>query len=275
MSMHVLTLHPRERIAIIGSGGKTTLMCNLARTCPGRAIMTTTTHLAPPANVSYPREPRCTQSSDGDPIAPSSQPARFVEPAPTYPGVFVPFTGIDALALHWRQGAPRLLTARLSCTKPHLTGLTPAEVDELSAWPDLDRLIVEADGSKRLPIKAHKAGEPVLFSQCTLGIAVIGLRALHRCAIEGEVHRASLLRQLLECTEEHRLTPADLARAAQAYLDCLHTPRLALVLSQAEHGTDEEREAVLQALSNMLGHAYPECELAVQARGELQAVTAR
>ena len=275
--MSSITINPRERIAIIGSGGKTTLMCNLARSCPGRVIMTTTTHLAAPhvktsdLNCHATKVASDISSIDGvnSDIIPSDISAYVRQEDPCYPGSFAPFINLDTLVRRWQQGETCLLTARLNPSQPRLTSLTPAEVDAISTWPDLDRLIVEADGSKRLPIKAHKAGEPVLFSLCTLGIAVIGLGALHRQVTEGEVHRAPLLRQLLGCSAEHRLTPQDIARTAHAYLSLLNTPHRALVLSQAEHGSDGELEAVLQSLRAMLAHYYPDCELAVQKRGEL------
>ena len=224
-------------IAIIGSGGKTTLMNRLARACRGRVVMTATTHLA----------------------YPSSWEGETVHSKQDYPGIFLPFADCASLAANWSalgKDTP-VLTARLDEEGRHLIGLTPQEGDDLSSLPGLERLIAEADGSKRLPVKAHRHDEPVLFSSCNLGIAVIGLTAVGRRVCAGQVHRPELLRQLLGCKEDHRLTPRDLAAALLAYLEKFSCPRRIAVLSQGEHCPPEYAKETEKALFRLL-EDYPQ-----------------
>ena len=223
-------------IAIIGSGGKTTLMNRLAQACRGRVLLTATTHLA----------------------YPSAWQGKTVHPKQDYPGIFLPFADCASLAADWSALGKEtpVLTARLDEEGRHLLGLTPQEVDKLSTLPGLERLIAEADGSKRLPVKAHRSDEPVLFSSCNLGIAVIGLTAVGRRVCAGQVHRPELLRQLLRCTEDHRLTPRDLAAALLAYLEKFSCSRRIAVLSQGEHCPPEYAKETEKALLRLLND-YP------------------
>ncbi|MDO5297401.1 MAG: selenium cofactor biosynthesis protein YqeC [bacterium] len=220
-------------IAIIGSGGKTTLMNSLAQICPGRVLMTTTTHLAYPDSY-----PACSVSHQRQ----------------SYAGRFIPFDNLADFRQAWSALSPSspLLTARLDSEKKHLLGLEPAEIDALSTLPQLDVLIAEADGSKRLPIKAHRPGEPVLFPSCNLGIAVIGMTAIGRQVCPGQVHRPELLQKLLRCSSEHRLTPQDLAAALLAYLEKFSCSQRLAVLSQGEHCPEEYTKETEKAVLRLL-----------------------
>jgi probable selenium-dependent hydroxylase accessory protein YqeC len=59
-----------------------------------------------------------------------------------------------------------------------LTGHAPGEVDKLKDEGRFDRLLVEADGSRRTPLKAPAAHEPVIPSTSDAVIVVAGLSAL-------------------------------------------------------------------------------------------------
>jgi len=48
-------VNPDRVTAIVGSGGKTSLMFALAEACPGPAVMTTTTKIYPPSPAESPR----------------------------------------------------------------------------------------------------------------------------------------------------------------------------------------------------------------------------
>ncbi|MBQ7568328.1 putative selenium-dependent hydroxylase accessory protein YqeC [bacterium] len=234
--------------AIIGSGGKTTLMNRLAQSSPGRVLMTTTTHLAYPAAVPA-------SAAGFHALKPGNASAH----GQIYPGRFVPFSSCAALAQYWNEHPEEkvILSARLDCEGRQLLSLSPNEADELSALPGLSRLLAEADGSKHLPIKAHRDNEPVLFSSCNLGIAVIGLTAIGRQVCEGQVHRPELLQKLLQCSAEHRLTPQDLAKAMLAYLEKFSCPRRIAVLSQGEHCPEEYTKETEKALLRLL-RDYPQ-----------------
>ncbi len=232
-ALETLGTTSRERIAIIGSGGKTTLMKRLALAAPGRALLTTTTHLMPPHRESVSH-------------------AGSRRPPEDYPAEFIPFNNLQQFRSAWEARSSSILTARSEDEHHHLRGLTEAEINELATLPDLTWLICEADGSRGLPIKAHASHEPALFSSCTLGIAVMGMQALGRPLIEGQVHRPELLRLLLGYPAEHQLIPADLARAALAYLRQFQTQRRALVLSQAEHCSYNELQDTTALMRELL-----------------------
>lgn len=194
-------LHSGDRVAVIGSGGKTTLLMRLARDWQGGVLLTTTTKMGPP-------------------------------------GPEIPFLPVEDLASGWAAlpEPRRALTGRPVPGK--LVGLTPAEVDAL-ALPGLDLLVVEADGSRGLPAKGHADYEPVLFSSCTVGVAVLGMQALGRDVSPGQVHRPEILQQLVGSGP---LGVPELERIARAYLDLLPAGRRLLVLSQATAAVRAEVE---------------------------------
>lgn len=59
-----------------------------------------------------------------------------------------------------------------------------------------DVVLVEADGSRQLPIKAPAIHEPVVPRSATLVVPMVGFDALGRPVIRGQVHRPELLRTL-------------------------------------------------------------------------------
>lgn len=61
-----------------------------------------------------------------------------------------------------------------------------------------DFVLVEADGSRRLPLKAHKAHEPVIPSESDQTICVVGLSAVGKTIVDC-VHRPELFAELCGC----------------------------------------------------------------------------
>ncbi|MDD7221067.1 MAG: selenium cofactor biosynthesis protein YqeC [Eubacteriales bacterium] len=132
--------------ALIGGGGKTTLLSALGETCARRGervLLTTTTHLG------WTPEAVCPDS-------------------------------VENLN---RQLIPgRAVLAGYPDAEHHkLTGIPTAWYAQLRA----DRILVEADGSRRLPLKYHRTFEPVVPPDAGLVIELAGLAALGRPA--GEV----------------------------------------------------------------------------------------
>ena len=70
-----------------------------------------------------------------------------------------------------------------------------------------DFVLVEADGSKRLPAKAHAAWEPVLPPERNRTVCVFGASALGK-AIRDAAHRPELYASLAEVSPEAVITPA-------------------------------------------------------------------
>ena len=74
-----------------------------------------------------------------------------------------------------------------------------------------DIVLIEADGSRRMPCKAPAAHEPVLLPQCDIVLAVAGVSALGE-SLEKECFRAELAQQILRVPGNAVLTPTLLAK---------------------------------------------------------------
>ena len=177
--------------AIIGSGGKTTLLRTLSGELPGRVLLCTSTHFQGYADL---------------------------------PTVLDP-TEADlrkALAAH-----PIVCAARRSPTGKLVDcGLPYETLADLA-----DFVLVEADGSRRRPLKAHALHEPVIPPCTRQVICVVGLSGLHRPVSE-VVHRPELFCSLASCTPEDEATPERVARAlVQEHLADTY------FLNQAESGS--------------------------------------
>ncbi len=164
--------------AVIGSGGKTTLLSALSRElrAKGRTvILTTTTHILPFEDI-----PLVTDST-AENIAAALETNRVIcVGTPTKDG---------------KLAAP----------------VTP--IEDLAAIAG--HVLVEADGSRRLPLKAHAAHEPVVPACANQTILVVGASGLNR-PIADVVHRPELFCALLGCDPTNLATPELVARALLA-----------------------------------------------------------
>lgn len=141
--------------ALIGGGGKTTLLLALGEELANRGsrvLLTTTTHLAWPP------------------------PRRYLQ-----------VSGQDETALHTLAQPGQLVIAGDPCGQGRMTGLAPA----LYSQADWDYILVEADGSRGMPLKVHRENEPCFPPDCGLTIQVAGLSALGQTAAQS-VHRYPL-----------------------------------------------------------------------------------
>ena len=107
-----------------------------------------------------------------------------------------------------------------------------------------DFVLVEADGSKRLPAKAHAAWEPVLPPERNRTVCVFGASALGQ-PIQDAAHRPELYASLAEVSPEAVITPAIAARvlAKEGGFDVLF-------INQAD--VLEDPAAALQPLADTL-----------------------
>lgn len=183
--------------AIIGSGGKTSLMLHLCRELPGTVIVCTSTHILPPKELPLYTDP------------------------------------VDRLAVQkcclgaWND-----------------QGKLCAPVQPFEQLCTLaDYVLVEADGSKRLPLKAHLPHEPVIPSCADQVIQVVGLSGLGK-PVEESAHRPELYAQLCEAAVETPVTPELAAKV-------LNREALAdqYLLNQAD---DQERIALGIQLAQLL-----------------------
>ena len=157
--------------AIIGSGGKTTLLRTLASELPGRVLLCTSTHFQGYADLPTVLEP--------------------TEAALR-----------EALKKH-----PIVCAAGRSPSGKLVDCGIPYEVLASLA----DYVLVEADGSRQLPLKAHAGHEPVIPACARQVICVVGLSGLHRPVAE-TVHRPELFCPMAACAPEDEATPERAAR---------------------------------------------------------------
>ena len=162
--------------SVIGSGGKTSLLAALARELPGTVVLTTTTHILP---------------FEGVPLVTSTDPGAVAE---------------------------ALAASRVVCvgSRAEKNGKLVAPELGIDTLADLaDHVLVEADGARRLPLKAHAAWEPVIPACSGRTIVVFGASGLGR-PVRDVVHRPEIFCELAGCAPEDAATPELVARAAGA-----------------------------------------------------------
>ena len=170
-------IEEEEVTAIIGGGGKTTLMETLAGELSkkGKVIITTTTHICRPKQYET--------LLDADEAAVSAALER---------------SGIVCVASQAESG---------KLCAPWLSMGTLAQL--------ADFVLVEADGAKRLPLKAHASHEPVIPEEAQRVIMVIGIDGVGK-TIRETCHRSALYAQLAGVDEETVVTPQLAARIVNA-----------------------------------------------------------
>ena len=172
-----LGLGRRSLVALVGGGGKTTLLFALGRSLPARTLLTTTTRMGCDRTGGFP----CLIGPTGDELASALD--------------------HDDAVLVWRTTDER-----------KALGFAPTEVDRWFASGAADHIVVEADGARRRPFTAPAPWEPPIPSASTHVVACIGADALGY-VIADRVHRPLRVAAAAGCAPYERLTPA---RAAQA-----------------------------------------------------------
>lgn len=159
-------------ISAVGSGGKTSLLAALARELPGQVVLCTTTHIRP------------------------------------LPGMPLVRGGVGDVA-----GA--LARSRLVCVGTPTEdgkakiGVPACGIGELAALAD--HVLVEADGSRQLPLKAHAAWEPVVPPESDACVLVVGASGLGR-PVKQVVHRPELFCKRAGCATQDLATPERVAQ---------------------------------------------------------------
>lgn len=152
----------KHTICLVGGGGKTTVMYELAAAwaaCGRKVLVLTSTHILQPADGSF---------------------------------------AADAAAVHnlWQHGryavigTPELATSKL--TAP------PQDLYE-TLQPQADVILCEADGSRHHPCKVPAEHEPVLLPDSDIVLAVAGMDALGRLLAQA-CQRPQLAAALLGCS---------------------------------------------------------------------------
>ena len=109
-----------------------------------------------------------------------------------------------------------------------------------------DYMLVEADGSKRLPIKVPDKHEPVLPSDTDLVIILAGLTCLSQPIMEC-CHRWKLAMEILSCRPTHIVKPLDVAKLITVgYCNQLNIP-FKILLNQCD--SVETKKAALETIN--------------------------
>lgn len=154
----------KHNICLVGGGGKTTVMYELAAAwaaCGRKVLVLTSTHILCPADGSFAAD-------------------------------------VPAVQNLWQQrryaviGTPELSTGKLTAPPQDLY-----EALQLQA----DVILCEADGSRHHPCKVPAAHEPVLLPDCDIVLAVAGMDALGRLLVQA-CQRPQLAAELLGCGAE-------------------------------------------------------------------------
>lgn len=172
-----LSLGNRELVAIVGAGGKSTVLFTLGRelgAANDRVILTTTTKMA----RGQVTEPAC-WSAD---------------------------SGVVDQAL--KPGEP--LFVAVGTVPGKVTGPTPGAVDRLFTETSTDHLIVEADGARSMSVKAPAAHEPVIPSRSTLVVVVVGIDAVGQ-PLGKVAHRPERIEAITGLPQDKVIAVADVA----------------------------------------------------------------
>lgn len=204
--------------AVMGSGGKTTTVDVLSRQLAQGHTGPHATELdATPRASALSKTPRqagsrnaCAGSSASHGVA--ALRARIVLTTSTHIRPFAGrplYTGTDAAEL-----AALLCThGAVCCGSPDASGKLAAPAlgfDELASCAA--HVLVEADGSRSLPLKAHGPHEPVIPAGTRTLIVVVGANGFNR-PIACAVHRPERFCALAGCNEAEPATPELVARA--------------------------------------------------------------
>lgn len=219
--------------SIVGSGGKTTLLRILAHeltetSCAGfthgphagaTLILATTTHFLPFANI-----PLVTSADE-----------RVLSCALAHSHSVCVGTPVETGQTQGKLGASPIAFERLSTLA--------------------DYVIVEADGARHLPLKAHAAHEPCVWPGSVETVLVLGASGLNR-PVAQVVHRSALFCERANCKESDLATPKLVAAALDAEVRRGRVAFDKIVINQVQ-------EAKRRAAAAALGRALRACGITV------------
>jgi probable selenium-dependent hydroxylase accessory protein YqeC len=181
-----LSLAAREHIALVGAGGKTSLLFTLAEelTRAGKRVITSTTTKIWHHQV---MKAPCVVYTD---------------------------------TLHsWRDRVKEglvevghVFVGRCVLESGKVDGINPYTSDRLFGDLEVDYLLLEADGAAGLPAKAPAAHEPVIPASATLVVAMIGLESVNRPLSSEVVFRLDEMKKITGLAMSMPLTTTALSR---------------------------------------------------------------
>ena len=213
--------------AIIGSGGKSTLLKTLGlelMRAGSRVLLCTTTHMFPVAGVPW----------DGS--------SRRLDAASWKPGALhATDCTCEACA-----GMSRGSICQAGVLDPE-TGKLSAPAEPLNELAQrFDYVLAEADGSKRLPLKAHAPWEPVVPAGTANVIWLVGASGFGKPVAE-VVHRPELFCERCDCELTDISTPERVAQVLNAEMQALGLSTARVMLNQVDTLSDPAMAGCFEA----------------------------
>jgi molybdenum cofactor cytidylyltransferase len=181
-----LALAAHECVAIVGGGGKTTIMYRLAAEsqAAGRtAVVGGTTRFTPPRAGDM---PPVVLVKEGDNTA--------------------------ATVRASLRRSPVVTCASGRGDKGRWLPISPLQVEQIAAIAELDLIALEADGSRNRPFKAPGDNEPVIPAAATMVLCVVGLDVIGKPMNDEWVHRPERVASLTGAHIGDTVTPECVAR---------------------------------------------------------------
>lgn len=210
MLADLLGLAAGDIVSIIGCGGKTSLLWGLAKHYRHeRVLVSTTTKIGRPPSSFY------------DNLIDATQLEKLMRPEKIKPGIY--------------------LSGTLNVVKDHVKSLTLPALESISK--NFDKILLEADGSRTLPVKGWAKHEPVVpgFSSVTIGLVTISAEG--RTLNEDTVHRPDLFCSISGAQPNKPISLEHLAAATvhPAGLMSRACGRKILLINQLDSTTELER----------------------------------
>ena len=251
--------------AIIGSGGKSSLLKSLSLELSqkGSVLLTTSTHILPFShceNICFSDE-NISSSSENISILNenaliSDENVSTLKEKILLPGEDI-HSGEEALKNSKVLFQRKVLSLWNKSKSPILCLGTLGKNGKLSPFPlpfstleqMADYVLVEADGSKRLPGKAHGQNEPQIPKESQRTILVFGASALHK-PISQVIHRVEIFQNFFTPT-----LPPDTLLTKELLLQAFRKENLGdcLFVNQLDCLTKKEAEELLLFLQKSLG----------------------
>ncbi len=213
-----LGLGRREMVALVGAGGKTTLLHRLAAELAdaGRSVIVTTT--------------TAMREDELQGLGPVVMERDAAE--------------LEARVRGALADGPVAAAARGPAPGGKVAGLEPATADALWHAGLADHVLVEADGSRGRPFKAFAQHEPQVPALTTTVVQMAGLDALGRPLGDDVVHRAQLLSEALKVPLGAPVTPQVFADGLGLQIGRLRrageSMRIVTVLNKLDACADED-----------------------------------
>lgn len=198
-----IDINEKNIISFVGGGGKTTSIYTLANelSCLGKkVIVTTTTHMRMPKD-------------------------------------YINFNG-DINDIKKRFMFNNLITVGIKDKNGKIASVGKEIAETLIELCDC--LIIEADGSKMLPLKAPASHEPVILKNTTMIVGVAGIDSLFK-SIKEICHRPEIVKNVLNKNEEEKISTRDIAKllsskeGQQKFIDKCYNARYRAIINKVDN----------------------------------------